>query len=107
MFCPHNNFGCKELKFKYFKIELADMSNEIEKKLFEQLFGHALETLANKLMNTTNKEENQIIVNNINKNKDKLYEQDGFSDWVIQPNDQRINLIDPIDLILNFNETIH
>ena len=58
-------------------------------------------------MNTTNKEENQIIVNNINKNKDKLYEQDGFSDWVIQPNDQRINLIDPIDLILNFNETIH
>ena len=107
MFCPHNNFGCKELKFKYFKIELADMSNEIEKKLFEQLFGHALETLANKLMNTTNKEENQIIVNNINKNKDKLYEQDGFSDWVIQPNDQHINLIDPIDLILNFNETIH
>ena len=58
-------------------------------------------------MNTTNKEGNQIIVNNINKNKDKLYEQDGFSDWVIQPNDQRINLIDPIDLILNFNETIH
>ena len=58
-------------------------------------------------MNTTNKEGNQIIVNNINKNKDKLYEQDGFSDWVIQPNDQGINLIDPIDLILNFNETIH
>ena len=43
----------------------------------------------------------------MNKNEDKLYEQDGFSDWVIQPNDQRINLIDPIDLILNFNETIH
>ena len=107
VFCPYNNFGCKELKFKYFKIQLADMSNEIENKLFEQLFGHTLETLANKLMNTTNREENQIIVNIINKNEDKLYEQDGFSDWVIQPNDQRINLIDPIDLILNFNETIH
>ena len=107
VFCLYNNFGCKELKFKYFKIQLADMSNEIENKLFEQLFGHTLETLANKLMNTTNREENQIIVNIINKNEDKLYEQDGFSDWVIQPNDQRINLIDPIDLILNFNETIH
>ena len=79
------------------------MSNEIDKKLFEQIFGHTLETLANKLINTTNKEENQIIVNNINKTKDKLYEQDHFSDWVIQPNDQRINLIGAIDFILSFN----
>ena len=31
---------------------------------------------------------------------------DPFNDWVIQPNDQRINLIDAIDLILNFFETI-
>ena len=68
---------------------------------------HTLQTLANKLTNTTNKEENQIIINNINKNKDKLYEQDDFHDWVIQPNDQHINLIDAIDLILNFNETIN
>ena len=43
------------------------MSNEIDKKLSEQIFGHALETLANKLINTTNKEENQIIVRNIEK----------------------------------------
>ena len=83
------------------------MPNIINEKLFEQIFGHKLETLTNKLINTTNKEENQIIVNNINKNKDKLYEQDDFSDWVIQPNDQRINLIDAIDLILNFSETIY
>ena len=51
------------------------MSNEIDKKLFKQIFGHTLETLANKLINTTNKEENQIIVNNINKNKEKVYKQ--------------------------------
>ena len=56
------------------------MSNDIDEKLFKQIFGHTLETLANKLINTTNKEENQIIVNNINKNKDKLDEQDDFSD---------------------------
>ena len=31
---------------------------------------------------------------------------DPFNDWVIQPNDQRINLIGAIGLILNFNETI-
>ena len=102
----YEDFGNKELKSKYFKIKLANMSNDIYENLLEQIFGYLLETLANKLINTTNKEENQIIVNNINKNKDKLYEQDDFSDWVIQPNDQRINLIDVIDLILNFNETI-
>ena len=79
-FWPYNDFGDKELKFKYFKIELADMSNEIDKKLFEQIFGHTLETLANKLINTTNKEENQIIVKNIEKNNDKLYEIKGRND---------------------------
>ena len=84
-FWPYNDFGDKELKSKYFKIELADMSNEIDKKLFEQIFGHTLETLANKLINTTNKKENQIIVNNINKNLKKLCEMDPFNNFVIQP----------------------
>ena len=101
-----NDYGDKELKLKYFKRELANMSNEIDKKLFQQIFGHTLETLANKLINTTNKEENQIIVKNINKNKDKLFEQDDFGDYVIQPSDRCINLIDAIKLILDFNETI-
>ena len=40
--------------------------------------------LADKLINTTNKEENQIIVNIINKNKDKLFKEDEFSNFVIQ-----------------------
>ena len=50
------------------------MSNEIDKKLFEQIFGHTLLKLTDKLINTTNKEDNQIIVNSIEKNKDKLFE---------------------------------
>ena len=100
---PYNDYDDKELKSKYFKIELADMSNEIDKKLFEQIFGHTLIKLADKLINATNKEENQIIVQNINKNKDKIYEQKK-DDWVIQPSDQRINLFHAIKLILDFNE---
>ena len=55
---PYDDFGDKELKFKYFKIEFADMSNEIDKKLFEQIFGHTLKILTNKVINTTSKEEN-------------------------------------------------
>ena len=63
------------------------MSNEIEEKLFEQIFGHTLIKLADKLINTTNKEENQIIVKNINANKKKFHKQEKMApyDWVIQP----------------------
>ena len=70
-----SNFDDKELKYKYFKIKLAHLSNEIEEKLFEQIFGHTLIKLADKLINTTNKKENQIIVKNINANKIRLNEQ--------------------------------
>ena len=101
-----NDYGDKELKFKYFKTELVDMSNEIDKKVFKQIFGHTLETLANKLINTTNKEENEIIVKNINESKEKLYEMNPFHNFVIQPSNRHINLIDTIRLILDFNETV-
>ena len=79
------------------------MSNEIDEKLFEQIFGHTFIKLSDKLINTTNKKENQIIVKNIEK-KDKLLEMDNFNDWMVQPNDQCINLLDTVKLILDFNE---
>ena len=97
----------KELEFKIFKIRFAHLSNIIEKKLFKQIFGHTLETLANKLINITNKEENQITVNNTEENKEKLYKEEETShNYVIQPSNQCVNLIDAINLILKFNKTI-
>ena len=80
---PYSNCDDKELKFKYFKIQLADTSNIIDEKLFKQIFGHTLIDLEDKLINATDKEENQIIVKNIEKNKGKLLEMDEFGDWVI------------------------
>ena len=97
-----NDFGDKELKFKIFKLKLAHLSNETDENLFEQICGLTLETLANKLINTTKKEENQIIVKNIEQNKEKIYKEDEF---VIQPK-QSADLRYTIDLILDFNETI-
>ena len=99
----YNDYDDKELKSKYFKIQLADMSNEIDEKLFEQIFGHTLIKLTDKLINTINKEENQIIVNSIKKNKYKLFEMDEFNNFLIQ---QRSDLKYTIGLILNFNKTI-
>ena len=81
----------------------------IDKKIFKQIFSHTFETLANKLINTTNKKEKQIVVNSINENKEKLYkkvETDPFYDYVIQPSNRHNNLIDAINLILDFNETV-
>ena len=57
VYWPYNHFGDKELKSKYFKIELADMSNEIDEKLFEQIFGHKLIKLADKLRNKQTKKK--------------------------------------------------
>ena len=82
------------------------MSNEIIEKLFEQIFGHTLIKLVDKLINTKKKKENQIIFNNFEKSKDNLLKMEDFNDWVIQPNSQDINLLDTIKLILGFNETI-
>ena len=101
---PYKDFGDKELKFKYFKIQLADILNEIDEMLSEQILGHTLVKLVDKLINTRNKEKNQIIVKNIEKNKDKRLDMDHFNDWVIQPSDRYIKLIDAIDLILDFDE---
>ena len=47
------------------------MSDKIDEKLFEQIFGNTLIKSVDKLISKTNKEENQIIVKNINANKKK------------------------------------
>ena len=49
------------------------MSNIIHKKLFERIFDHTLIKLADNLINTANKKDNQIIIKNIEKSKDKLF----------------------------------
>ena len=81
------------------------MSNEIDEDLFEQIFDHTLIKLADKLINTTNKEQNEIIVENIDKNKNKHFKMDEFNDWVIELQ-KGSDLKYTIDLILAFNKKI-
>ena len=56
-YCSINDFDDKELKSKIFKLKLAHLLKIIGKKLFKQIFGDALETLANKLINTRKKKK--------------------------------------------------
>ena len=72
-----HDYDNKELKLKIFKLQIARLSNIINEKLFEQIFGHTLIKLANKVINTKNKEEYKIIVKNVNKNIDN------FMKWMI------------------------
>ena len=96
----------KDLNLKIFKLKCAFLSNDLDEMLFVEIFGHAFATLIDKLINTTNKEENRIIVEDIKKNMDKLYKHDGFYNFVIQPGDRRVYLLDAAKIILEFNETI-
>ena len=86
-------------------LKIANLSEDLYKKLFEEIFGHTFVTLANKLINTTSKEENQMLINDIKKNNDKIYEQE-YSKFLIQPQYKRCDLIGAVKIILEFNETI-
>ena len=69
----------------------------------KKIFGHKFAVLADKLINTINKEENQMLTNDIKKNVDKIFEQDEFGKFLIK---QRGNLNGTVKVILEFNETI-
>ena len=61
--------GNKEANLNIFKLKFAYFSIDIDKQLFEQVFGHTFVALADKLINTTNKKENKIVINDIKKNR--------------------------------------
>ena len=63
--------GNKELNYKIFKAKAAYVLNDIADNSFEKIFGCKFATLVDKLINTTSKEENQIIIDDIGNNKIK------------------------------------
>ena len=93
----------KEANLRTFKLKLADVLNDVDDNLFNEIFGFTFVELADKLINTTSKEENQMFINDIKKNKDKILEEYKFDKCVIK---QRGNLHDAVKVILEFNETI-
>ena len=96
----------KELNLRIFKAKAAYILDDLDEKLLEKMFGHTFAALADKLINTTKKEESKIIIGDIKKNRDKIYEQDDFSNFVIQPGYKRGDLLDAVKIIINFNEVL-
>ena len=98
--------GNKELNYKIFKAKAAYVLNDITDNSFEKIFGCKFATLVDKLINTTSKEENQIIIDDIENNRGKIFEQDKYSKFVIQPAYRRGDLKDAIEIILEINELL-
>ena len=94
----------KELNLKIFKAKAAYL--DTDEDFFKRIFAQTSAALADKLINTTSKEENQIIINDIKTNKDKIFEQDYFNNFVIHPGYRRGDLLDAVKIILKYNEVI-
>ena len=101
-YCDDN----KKLNFKIFKLKFAHIFNDVDDNLFKEIFGHTSVKLADKLINITSKEENQMFINDIEINRDKIFEQDKYGKFVIQPTHKRGDLLDAIRVILRFNEVL-
>ena len=74
--------------------------------MFKEVFGHAFAELVEKLINTVGKkEENQIIIDDIQNNSSKIIEQK-YSQFVIQPAYKRGDLKDAVEITLEINELL-
>ena len=62
--------------------------------------------LVDKLINTIDKEENQIIIDDIEINKDKIFEEVKSSKFVVQPAHKCGDLNDAVKIILEINELL-
>ena len=95
----------KDINLRLFKLKLAHVFNDVDDNLFKEIFDFTSVELADKLINVTRKEDNQMIIDHIKIKKDKIFEQE-YSKFVIQSANKRANLADTVKFIPDFNETI-
>ena len=59
----------KETNLRLFKLKFAHVFNDVDDNLFKEIFVFTSVKLADKLINTTSKEENQMFINDIKKRR--------------------------------------
>ena len=96
----------KEANLTLFNLKFAHIFNDVDDNLFKEIFGHTSVKLADKLINITSKEKNQMFINNVEINRDKIFEQGKYGKFVIQPTHKRDDLLDTVKVVLKFNEAI-
>ena len=94
----------KETNLRLFKLKFAHIFNDVDDNLFKEIFGLTSVELADKLINTTSKEDNQMLIDHIEIKRDKMFEQDKYSRYVIQPLHKRTDLLDTVKVLLDFKK---
>ena len=93
----------KDLNYKLFKAKAAYLLNDLDEHLFEKIFGCKFTTLVKKLINTVDKKENQITIENIKNNRDKIYNEYSYDKYVVRHSG---DLSDAVKIILEINEAL-
>ena len=96
----------KKTNLRIFKLKFAHVFNDADDDLFKEIFGLKSIELADKLINITSNENNQMIIDHIEIKRDKIFEEDEYSKPVIQPPHKRSDLLDTVKVISEFNKTI-
>ena len=98
--------GNKGLNYKTFKTKAAHLLDDLDEQLFEKIIDYTFTALVEKLKNAVDKkEENQIIIDNIKNNSNKIIEQE-YSQFVIQSAYKRGDLQDAVNIILEINKLL-
>ena len=95
----------KDINLRLVKLKFAHILNDVDDNLFTEIFGLTSVGLVGKLINERSKEDNQMLIDLIETNKDKIYKQE-HSQYVIQPAHKCSDLLDAVEVILKFNETV-
>ena len=95
--------GNKELNYKIFKTKAAYLLNDLVDQLFKRIFGYTFAALVDKLINTVDKKENQIIVDDIENNRSKFSKEYKFDKDVIKHSG---DLDDAVKIILEINKVL-
>ena len=66
----------KKKNLKIFKLKFTHICNDVNDDLFKEIFGLTFVELADKLTNTTSKEKNQMLFNDKEINRDKIFKRE-------------------------------
>ena len=93
--------GNKKLNYKTFKTKAAHLLIDLDDQLFEKIFGYTFAALVDKLINTIDK-ENQIIIDDIENNRNEFFEKYKFDKSVIK----QCGNLNAAKIILEINELL-
>ena len=94
----------KDLNYKIFKVKAVYLLTDLDEEIFLKVYGCSFTVLVEKVVNTIDKkEENQIIIDDIENNRSKIFKEYKFDKDVSK---HAGNLDDAVKTILKISEVL-